>query len=55
MQTEEQKTHYACSGECSGSSDGAPETCGSDACSKKGQKFVECHCADSAHKEVKTS
>jgi len=55
MQTEEQKTHYACAGECSGSSDGAPETCGSDACSKKGQKFVECHCADSAHKEVKTS
>ena len=55
MQTEEKTIHYVCPGQCRGTSENLPDTCGSDTCSKKGAEFVACNCEDGEHVEVKKS
>lgn len=44
--------HFACSGECGGSSDHLIN-CGTEGCSMYGQPMAECNCTDGKHEEAK--
>lgn len=44
--------HFACSGECGGSSD-HQINCATYGCLMKGQPMKECNCSDGKHEEVK--
>jgi len=42
--------HYICTGTCSAVSD-KPGTCSAEKCTRKGQIFERCDCADGKHED----
>ena len=44
--------HFACSGDCGGSSD-SQINCGTEGCSMEGKPMKACDCTDGRHEDVK--